>query len=811
MAGDVFEESGLRSRAASLGAGSKSPNRLGGWPGWLPGSLAILSLALATIGAVAGCLPASGFACDDDRQCTRGGLVGHCEVSGVCSFVDEGCQLGRRYARFADEGGRLGGRCVEAVACAGTPVVELAAGGEHACLRRLDGQLACWGRNDAGQLGDGTRRPRSTPVPVVGLAGGARAIALGAAASCAIDQAGSVSCWGRGEKGELGLATPDLLAFGSTRPIAIPGVVGALELALGEAFGCVRTGDAVICWGANDGGQLGRGDLAARGLPAPVRLDAPADEIAAGARHACARLRDGGVACWGQGSFGQLGQGDASPSVRPIRIAGLAEVVEIAAGGRHTCARLRSGALTCWGDNRAGQIGPDPSLQRAFPQELAELGPIARVRLGERHTCVVRPDESIACFGDGGQGRLGTASASAVGGISPVGVRGVSRVLGLAVGGAFTCVLQRDTSVRCFGADGHGQLGAGGAVWRDRPAAIAASEGVSALSAAHNATCLVRAGELACFGAGAGAGAGAGDANRDRAEPIAVGIPAAVLDVAMGGSTTCARTLDRRLWCWGGRAGAIPAVQQGVGAVDAIAIGEAHACARSRGRIVCWGENGDGQVGQPPVPGELDPVAISLPEIPAAITAGAHHSCALLDDGRVACWGRGGEGQLGDGRQTTSGSPVLVPLPETARAVMAGDAHSCALLGSGRIACWGRAREGQLGVAGVFSATPSLVPELAGVTALALGRRFSCAVSAAAVSCFGDIVAEDNQSVVTPERPRRIEFPAPVVAIAAGAAHLCALDVRGRLACFGLDGSGQLGTARRLHSSWPRPVTLPCP
>jgi alpha-tubulin suppressor-like RCC1 family protein len=757
---------------------------------------ALATLVLAPLG----CLGPGRFHCDDDRQCVRAGQRGFCEAGQICSFEDLGCELGRRYATYADESGRLSGRCVEPVACQGTPVVEVRAGGEHACHRRLDGRIACWGRNDSGQLGDGTTMSRSTPVQVVGLPGPARALALGGGFTCAIDNEAHVVCWGADESGQVGSSDAALALSGSPQPIAVPAVQGALELAAGGAFACARGIDGVVCWGANDEGQLGRGDRDANPAVSPVALPAAAEQIVAGVGHACARLRDGTVACWGDGRQGQLGAGDLGSQPRAVRVAGLEGVVEIAAGGRHTCAKLRDGRLACWGDDSAGQVGGTTMAPVAVPTLIASVAAVSQVRAGARHTCVVLADETVTCFGDAGQGRLGSVGPTASG---PV--LGVSQVLDLAVGGGFSCALERDATVRCWGADGHGQLGAGGTIWRARPSPLPVVEGATAVAARDRTTCVARAGEVACFGAGAEGALGNGQ-TEDQSSPAVVRIPAGVVDVATGAAGGCARTLDRQVWCWGRGVGVTPALRSGITAADAIAAGRAHACALSRGRVLCWGDNRDGQLGQPLQAGGADtraePATVPLGAIIVEVAAGDDHTCARGEAGQIFCWGRGDEGQLGDGRGQGGATPVAVALPEPVRALSGGAAHTCALLMSGQVWCWGRNRDGQLGAGARVIAAPAALPGIAAATSIAAGGRFTCAIEAGRLLCLG-------AGALAPAELEPIAVG--VTAVAAGSEHGCSLDLGGALRCFGLDANGQLGTGRPLFSARPRPVAIACP
>jgi alpha-tubulin suppressor-like RCC1 family protein len=148
--------------------------------------------------------------------------------------------------------------------------VEITAGAGQSCARRASGQVVCWGNNDNGQLGDGTRMASASPVSVIGLthalhvsAGGGERDGQLVGHSCAVDTDFHVQCWGSNAEGQLGTGEgPD-----SSKPAVVlgfadeadqPYVDNTIALSAGAFHTCSLDHDGpVVCWGDDGSGQLG--------------------------------------------------------------------------------------------------------------------------------------------------------------------------------------------------------------------------------------------------------------------------------------------------------------------------------------------------------------------------------------------------------------------------------------------------------------------------------------------------------------------------------------------------------------------------
>lgn len=105
------------------------------------------------------------------------------------------------------------------------------------------------------------------------------------------------------------------------------------------------------------------------GAPALLRAQTDAQflEIEAAPFHACGRVGDGAVLCWGANDQGQLGSGRVRDRRFARRVHGiLSPVTVIGVGESHSCAIAALGCMRCWGRKAEGQLGGhDNRLERA--------------------------------------------------------------------------------------------------------------------------------------------------------------------------------------------------------------------------------------------------------------------------------------------------------------------------------------------------------------------------------------------------------------------------------------------------------------
>lgn len=325
--------------------------------------------------------------------------------------------------------------------------------------------------------------------------------------------------------------------------------------------------------------------------------------------------------------------------------------------------------------------------------------------------------------------------------------------------------------------------------------------------------------------AGVCSGAPACGGGCDCAEP-------AITPVAAGFGHTCARKSDGLIRCWGdnyvGETGYGPGEPTGedidVGRpVLQLALGSHHSCALLQGGAVrCWGNIGRGRLGY----GNTESIGDDPGEVAASggdldlggeamsLDASTEHSCAALVDGTVRCWGGGaanlgyGDGDTADvGNMITPAERGVVDVGGRAVQIAAGEHNTCALLANGDVRCWGVANG--LGAPSLFpigdDESPGSVPPLdlgGAATQIGVGDWHACALlEDKTVRCwgrgeYGELGYGDTETVGDDETPRAkgaVDVGGPVIQIAVGFDHTCALLEDRSVRCWGKAEWGRLG------------------
>lgn len=383
----------------------------------------------------------------------------------------------------------------------------------------LSNNVWCWGKNNMGQLGDGTTSDSNIPVKVrsIGDMRNGEIIDIFTAQhhSCVLTKSSTgrrIYCWGDNRSGQLG--NSDFGGSYSPVPIEIK-VVGASAIsdfsgnkisAIGGTgdTSCAIASGKVYCWGGNDWGQLGYGSPGSPGhssVPAMINSGGPnripnnysATKLSTGgsrSRTMCVITTEKRAYCWGQARFGQLGVGPVAGDKYSLatRVKGLEDVVDISQDGywwtkdpnyvTHTCAIANAGRVYCWGGAGLGQSGspgggnPKKNIE---PKEVHGLPGVAlQVEVGIAHSCAlvnVGGTKRVYCWGSNEFGQLGVNRKYDD---SPDGTRWTykpmqvdyglpagERIVSLSAGANRGCVIMSDKRSYCWGLNDNGQIGDG--------------------------------------------------------------------------------------------------------------------------------------------------------------------------------------------------------------------------------------------------------------------------------------------------------------------------------------------------------------
>ena len=246
----------------------------------------------------------------------------------------------------------------------------------------------------------------------------------------------------------------------------------------------------------------------------------------------------------------------------------------------------------------------------------------------------------------------------------------------------------------------------------------------------------------------------------------------------------------------------------------------------SDGRVLAWGLGGDGELGDGSNDSTATPVEVPMPPGTkvTAVTVGNGFDLALTASGRVLSWGFNGSGQLGNGTKggnVRSPAPVRLARGVRVTAIAGGLNHVLAITAGGDMLAWGDNGQGQLGngFSGGFADVPVKVrlPRGAKVRGLFAGCLGSLALTTAGqVLAWGsnfDGQLGTGKTGSFRDRPAPVRMPAgtKVTEISAGCAHNMARTAGGRVLTWGRNHEGELGNGNSTAGNSSRPVRVKLP
>lgn len=282
-----------------------------------------------------------------------------------------------------------------------TNATKVSVGVDFVAALLRDGSAVAWGDNDHCQLGQPMSGPQDMPAPILRVLG-AIDLATGGSTGCMIDMRRSVYCWGNNSS-RIFIPEPMITCVAGPAPMSnLPN--GIAEIALGGGHGCaLQESGTVLCWGSNEQGELGDGTRTSRLDARPVPGLSGIQHISADYLGTCAS--DGRVRCWGTTIPVPPPDGNVRESPGPPM---LSDVVNLSGGRHFGCAVVRTGSVWCWGYNALGQLGDGTRTTRFDdPVQVVGIDDAIQVATGDSFACALRRGGSVYCWGSNNRGALG--------------------------------------------------------------------------------------------------------------------------------------------------------------------------------------------------------------------------------------------------------------------------------------------------------------------------------------------------------------------------------------------------------------------
>lgn len=410
-----------------------------------------------------------GKVCNADHACVDGCLIngqffsrGTTNPNNVCQMCADSNPVAWEPSPKGTQCKTGGSSCDGAGSCMFVP--SIATGPGFTCGVTKAGSVKCWGDNDLGQLGDGTKKMRMIPTPVVGLPSDIASVSVGESHACALSTSGVVNCWGLDSYGKVGEFNKSNTKKTDQHYIAVA--------AGGEHTCFIDSAGAVKCQGHNGYGQLGNNSISkTASLTQVANLESGVTAISAGRAHTCA-LKSGAILCWGWNSYGQLGLGDTRDRQVPTHVSSLENgVTAISAGNDFTCAVKSTGELLCWGRNLYGQLGDNSKTSRRTPTPVSGLASngISTVSAGHGYACALKTSGTALCWGT----QFDDNGANYPAPVPTVidAERGVSFAQ-ISASGTHSCAITSSGETMCWGDNELGQLGTNSIGYRRNPTRV---------------------------------------------------------------------------------------------------------------------------------------------------------------------------------------------------------------------------------------------------------------------------------------------------------------------------------------------------
>jgi alpha-tubulin suppressor-like RCC1 family protein len=730
----------------------------------------------------------------------------------------------------------------------GKTIIDVDISNYTACAIDSTFKLYCWGINNVGQLGAGNGVSPSSAIPLA-VAGGLsfKEVKIGEDHVCAIATDDRVYCWGRNDYGQIGNGSlinsdaPELVDFSAFAP-----GLTATSLYVQKHFNCIIASDGrPYCWGGT-----GNAVTTPRSYDNGAFTGLTVEKLSITSNILCVIGSDHFGYCSGVNNYGQLGNGSTTASATFVAINKVGDLSagfkEISVNDFQVCAIALSGKAYCWGANGIGDGAADVAGVFAdvlSPSPVDTSGVLSGVTLdsihvGPKSICAIGTNAQIYCWGPEAKRGDGTDDY-----LLNVPVSVVKK--GQLVGKTFkevqsnfyvVCALASDDQLYCWGSARDAQ-GSGSNYDQKIPtpvySASISNANITNIVFKHRDkdgnVCVQRSnGDFYC--------------NDIYYEHM-------LFKFSMGSEifekmayskdldAYCALTTNKKVYCWGSSYGIflnsdvessnlpIEIDTSGVlsgKVIDDLVVGDASfACVLANDQVYCWGSNTYGQLGDGTLTDSQDPVAVTTSGVLngksiKSITTAYGTVCAIANDDRAYCWGK--ENNLGNGAAAGNEnlpSEVQLPIGEIVQKLVMTEFNVCALTGSEALYCWGSGTKGVLGAGVAATASSPVLVSIPGISTVkdfSVSEEFACAIGGDdkaycwGIGTLGQMGNGANAAMNTPTAVSALPGVLDGVTlqnIATTDYSACALSVDSKLYCWGKNNDSQLGNNDTTNSNVP--------
>lgn len=621
---------------------------------------------------------------------------------------------------------------------------------------------------------------------------------------CGLKADGTTSCFGLGAMG--------VLANGSTASSLVPSVIGGYffkKISSGVGLTCgLTTLDDLYCWGANSAGVIVPSGSSYYSSPQAVDAGEKYIDVSIGADHICGVTQAQRLKCWGSDASGKLGNGSGGTSGVPGFVDSSWTFVSAAASSLYTCGMTVTGITSCWGNSWNLELLVNSSSGHIQSPAGMPVDPLTKIDAGSGFFCGLKSGGELICWGNSLNYHFGNETAYS-GNIKPQRLFESLLFKDVQLAGDRACAITSDDKLYCWGGS------------YKEPRYIAEGVRVKKVVLSEAGSCAMTLdNNWICWGpVSMGASASQVSYLSKSYSLTPTQVETSVEKIL---NQRCYKTISGVEKCWGAVNTHFNFNQNRSVAAEKSALLKntafnfdttSYGCQiNDAGNVECWGTTADGQmgIGYSSTSSKISyPLLVDRGVVYSKIASSSNRfNCGVTNDGKMKCWGNNSNGQLGNGNRVSSIMPVHVDTSTTYKDVVVSQETTCGLTVPGKIRCWGYNSSGGVGVnstTSYFTSAQEVLGTYKRVFATNASQHICAIDDVDKLMCWGaNTQSQVKGGVGSPVRAPIDVMPGTTFKTASvGLFHTCAISMADDLYCWGYNFDGQLGDGSQSNRTTP--------